>query len=314
MTNVMLQSDEERDAAARIEQLLEQHPQLKAARTPFQKRMAVRPILKKLRQDMDVQYKKQAHAEARLAFAETVLKASDQFPEWQKLPAKLEKNDHSRLHHLVTFLKLQAKMMPEIAKGDDPETVPWEEVVPFVVQHDWAGAFQNATDYAEGGFKLPYEMCAFEFRISGRSVTLLAFQADGEPPRFTHYVQFGDYWVSNDDERPVTAAMFAVEQAKAICVALEAEVATRHLERAPEKLNKKRVADGKMPLYSYHIINLNRRYRPADPSPGGGMVKAQKRLHFRRGHWRHYAEFKTWIRWTLVGNPELGFIDKEYRL
>lgn len=37
-------------------------------------------------------------------------------------------------------------------------------------------------------------------------------------------------------------------------------------------------------------------------------------LHFRRGHWRHYGEYKTWIKWMLVGDPELGFVDKMYKL
>jgi hypothetical protein len=33
-----------------------------------------------------------------------------------------------------------------------------------------------------------------------------------------------------------------------------------------------------------------------------------------RGHWRHYERHKTWIKWTLVGDPDLGFVDKHYRL
>jgi hypothetical protein len=40
----------------------------------------------------------------------------------------------------------------------------------------------------------------------------------------------------------------------------------------------------------------------------------KKRLHFRRGHWRHYETHKTWIKWMLVGDPDLGFIEKQYRL
>jgi hypothetical protein len=41
---------------------------------------------------------------------------------------------------------------------------------------------------------------------------------------------------------------------------------------------------------------------------------ASPRLHFRRGHYRHYPNHKLWIRWCLVGNPDLGFIDADYRL
>ena len=42
-------------------------------------------------------------------------------------------------------------------------------------------------------------------------------------------------------------------------------------------------------------------------------------LHWRRGHWRTLhrateAETKTWIRKCLVGDPERGYIAKNYRL
>lgn len=33
-----------------------------------------------------------------------------------------------------------------------------------------------------------------------------------------------------------------------------------------------------------------------------------------RGHWRRLSTFKTWVRWHLRGNPDLGFIDKKYTL
>lgn len=294
--------------------LLEEYPQLKAAKTPFQKKLAVMPILKKLNKQVAENQKDIAAKQYTLAWCEAVVEASKGFPEWEKIPPKLQKNDCSRLHHLVTDLKRSKKMMGNQMKGTDVDSIEWEKMAPFVVQHDWASAFQNAEEYSGGNFNLPYETCAFEFRISGKSVTILAFQAEGCEPSYQWYVQFGDYWVSHDENEDYPAKQFALRQVKAICVALEAEVATKHMQRAPEKLNRKRVADGKLPLYSYHIVNLNRRYRAANPSLGGGVPQGQKRLHFRRGHWRHYAEFKTWVRWTLVGNPELGFIDKEYRL
>lgn len=37
-------------------------------------------------------------------------------------------------------------------------------------------------------------------------------------------------------------------------------------------------------------------------------------MHFRRGHWRHYQDHRTWIKWCLVGDPDLGFVDKHYKL
>lgn len=66
------------------------------------------------------------------------------------------------------------------------------------------------------------------------------------------------------------------------------------------------------PLYEYRVVRLNR--KPRTQSLPATALHAPKRLHFRRGHWRHYEGFKTWVRWCLVGNPDLGFIDKEYRI
>lgn len=312
---IEFKTEQEKKAALEIDEILSKHPVLADPKvSPFKKRLAAMQILKGVQENIRRQELGIAEKKEQLAFCEKVIEASKAFPEWQKLPLKLEKNDCSRLHHLVAFLKAQDKYLREIRKGDDPNSIPWEQVTPFVVQHDWAAAFKNAGDYAEGSFTLPYEMCAFEFRISGRSVTVLGFQGDEQEPRFTPYIQFGDYWVSSDEpEDKVPAHAFAISQIKAICVALDAEVATRSVVRASEALNKKRVAEGRIPLYSYHVVNLNRRYRISNPS-GGGSVQGRRRLHFRRGHWRHYEKFKTWVRWTLVGNPELGFIDKEYRL
>jgi hypothetical protein len=45
-----------------------------------------------------------------------------------------------------------------------------------------------------------------------------------------------------------------------------------------------------------------------------GEKRHSPRLHFRRGHHRHYENYKLWIKWQLVGNPDIGFIDKDYKL
>lgn len=311
---VELKTDQEREAAKNIEAVMDtirNDPSL----SPYQKKLRAHRILKGVQEQITAEEKELSAKRVTLSWAEDVLEASKTFPEWEKAQPKLEKNDCSRLHNLIADLKLTKRMMGKAQmKGDDVDTIEWEKMVPFVVQHDWAGAFKNAGDYADGGFNLPNEMCAFEFRISGRSVTILAFQAEDCEPSYQWYVQFGHYWLSHDENEMYPAKQFALDQVKAICVALDAEVATRTMVRAPEKLNRKREADGKLPLYSYHIVNLNRRYRTANPSTAGGSAQSKKRLHFRRGHWRHYAEFKSWVRWTLVGNPDLGFVDKEYRL
>jgi hypothetical protein len=61
------------------------------------------------------------------------------------------------------------------------------------------------------------------------------------------------------------------------------------------------------------MIDLAKRHRVAHVG-GASSGRHKKRLHFCRGHWRHYEKSKTWIRWCLKGDPDLGFVDAEYKL
>jgi len=78
-------------------------------------------------------------------------------------------------------------------------------------------------------------------------------------------------------------------------------------------LNRKRERNHKPPLLAYHVVDLDRKNSGA----GGPTAEAAARairLHFRRGHWRHLDTGKVWVNWCLVGNPDLGWVDKEYRI
>jgi hypothetical protein len=201
----------------------------------------------------------------------------------------------------------------------------------FVVEHDWAAAFEGAQDYAgNDDWRLPYDLCCFEFRLSGRHVILTAMQTDDGPAiagavelrsRDNAWLVAGGGVTAGNKAVPPVDGLWdlikyaAVPQIKAICVALEAEVAETEVVRAPHRLNSKREREGKLPLFDHRVVRLGRRSkaRPLPPSHQGEPGRG-KRLHFRRGHWRHYQGHKTWIKWMLVGNPELGWIEKDYRL
>jgi len=207
-----------------------------------------------------------------------------------------------------------------------PEIEQAQREVPgvFLVQHDWASLLDKG-DVDEGGVRLPFESCCFEFQVSGRRVCVLVRSDDDGPYRMIPVVQAGAIWavfcsfdlrsgtpvieVGNDDE-PFGEMLYA--QIRAIAITLDAEVVESEVVRAPHKLNESRTKRGAPPLYDHHILRLVRRNRPA--ALRGEATGYRKRLHFRRGHWRHYSGFKTWIRWCLVGDPTLGFADKDYRL
>lgn len=308
---VQLQSEQEQATAEQVARVLAQHPELSdPTLSPFKKKLAARRILNHLRGRMDEADREKTQLNA-------LIESMQDFEAWSKTANPiLQKNDCSRFHKIIRWLKLASKKYGDVeAVKGDPHAYDWKGVQPFVVQHNWVAAFQNAGDYAEGTFNLPFERTAFEFRISGKSVTVLAQQDEGCAAAFRCYAECGEAWISDekngDTHPPFLLALAAV---KAICVALDAEVATHQVVRASEKVNRRREREGKIPFFSYHIVSLAHRSRVANPLGGTGGATTKKRLHFRRGHWRHYADFKSWVRWTLVGNPDLGFIDKEYRL
>jgi len=99
-------------------------------------------------------------------------------------------------------------------------------------------------------------------------------------------------------------------------------ISTEEIQR-PEKVNKKRIKKGLLPLYSYHVLNV-------DLSCGGkkriGPIVSSdihQRLHFQRGHFKQYMEDNKlfgkhtglyWWQPHLRGTNKDGFVDKEYHI
>jgi hypothetical protein len=100
---------------------------------------------------------------------------------------------------------------------------------------------------------------------------------------------------------------------RAARIALEATVAEVDIVRAPYKLNAARERRGKPPLPDYDIINLANRKRYVPVPEDLHDKRHSPRLHFR-SHIRHYANYTVKIIWCLVGDPDLEFIDKDYKL
>jgi len=249
----------------------------------------------------------------------------DDITKWLENPQpKLEKNDCSRLHKLKQSSKDHCIwfLLDDFKVGSDPALDG--EIQSFVVRHHWAEAFGCAIDELEPDFILPYPKCAFEFRIDGKNVIVIMQQVEGEAPIMAApYVECGPWWLrfrtldsmkgGRPDDIGAKVDKFLFDQIRAICIALDTEVAIGEAVRQPHKLNQKRLSKGQQPLLDYHVVNLARKSR-MDRLLTDGEPRTRVRLHFRRGHWRHYDGFKTWIRWTLVGDPDLGFIDHHYQI
>jgi hypothetical protein len=89
-----------------------------------------------------------------------------------------------------------------------------------------------------------------------------------------------------------------------------------------EKLNKKRIRNGKTPIYSYKVLNYEPNYlRKKHRSDNLNDPKYHVRLHFCRGHIKTYTEQNKlfgkitgsfWWEPFIRGDDEEGEIDKDY--
>lgn len=272
------------------------------------------PVAMKLRQKFETE---ERDIEANKAKTMRLAEKLEAFADWWGGPFVLEKNECSRYHRLQEAAG--AEFMYEWDEDEHIQAVPKQEDIArinahcFVVRHDWAAAF-SGTEVTLGDIVAPYEQCAFEFRYNGHTVIAMWEQSD--ELRAGIFAEFGDFWFALGPVGHSHPLICAVrDQIRAICISLDAEVATREIVRAPVALNEKRAKAGKVPLLDFHVVDLARRHRVSNPSHGGvGEPSHHKRLHFVRGHWRHYETHKSWVKWHLRGNPDLGFIAKHYQL
>lgn len=225
---------------------------------------------------------------------------------------------------------------------DDGQEVPCAspEIHSVRVEHDWAALVSKSPDFMDGAWRLPYNATCFEFMISDVRVCVLTTDTESGGDKIAHvglrlpkrdggkwvvdpaiYVLGANGWRGKREYcKPNWARCMTMlyQQVKACCIVLDAEVVTAEPERAPFRTNQPPKDDkAPLPKMSFHVVSLSRRHSRASALPLGKETTADRRsprCHFRRGHWRHYAEHKTWIKWMVVGDPDLGMIEKEYRL
>jgi hypothetical protein len=234
--------------------------------------------------------------------------ARDEAERWCVLPLVLQANECSRLHRLIEDI--------DAVTGPSKD---WSAIQTFVVKHDWAAAFPDLGEITNNEVILPFPMCAFEFRISGKNVVVIATDAGvvADGAKGLHWNYFiealpNSWWGFNDNEAKFLQE-FCQKQVKAISAMLDAQVAEHQVIRQPTALQEKRKKTGKLPLYDFRVIDLSHRHRSAR-NPDANKTDRRHRCHWRRGHWRHFANHRTWIKWMLVGDPDLGFVEKEYKL
>ncbi|NJL09056.1 MAG: hypothetical protein HC900_13060 [Methylacidiphilales bacterium] len=205
----------------------------------------------------------------------------------------------------------------------------------FVVARDWTTLFADQID-GNYEYQLPFDRCVFEFSVDQCRYFFLVHHDLGRPRAilmqpaalggwypFVFENRDGEWRRLHDpsysrvpDESPETRAASSIlchvfsDHVAAICIMLDAKVAETRVVRPKTKWARK----GHLPEFDYHEIVLRGRSERSETAGNSDEPHRGVRLHFRRGHWRHLADRRVWVNWALVGDPDLGVVEKHYRL
>jgi len=100
-----------------------------------------------------------------------------------------------------------------------------------------------------------------------------------------------------------------------LCAMLSMHNVEAERRTPPEKLQRKRQRNGKLPLYSYHVLKVDGQAWDS-PDRGFSTDSHGVRSHMRRGHIRRLngGERRVWVRATFVHGSKPGFVDKDYEV
>lgn len=199
---------------------------------------------------------------------------------------------------------------PDVGRADEVSDGPPPPVQAiFLLQHDWTLVAPPDGDRPPA----PFDSYAVEMDLEGCRVLV---RVDGVRNKYLFFIKGETEWVMVTPEPNDQFQLWSWQHILAMLKMLDADVAEPELIPAPVALNKQRAKKGKGPLLDYHVINLAKRHRSR--SQNSESTGRRVRLHFRRGHWYHpdaknRPDWKVWRKWTLVGDPDLGWVDHLYK-
>lgn len=220
--------------------------------------------------------------------------------------------------------------------------------VPLIVEHDWAALLRDQAAVTDGPFVLPFPIVLFQIKVSGQRLILAAYQRENNPDfldcsllrennnwphwreifffdvdRLTGKVRFTEEFFRRHppSERGRVQFLFAplaqyvTNQLRCACIALDAGIA-ECAARAGQ--NKRAASAQKLRPAAPHVVRPLRRNGSEQAQRASDDSGRRLRWHLRRGHWHTYitrsGRVQRWVRWQFVGDPDLGIVDKEYRL
>jgi hypothetical protein len=103
----------------------------------------------------------------------------------------------------------------------------------------------------------------------------------------------------------------------AILLLLNCKNIEKKENKPPEKLNKKRIKNGKLPLFSYYTLHI----KDSENSNSENILGDHNRIHLCRGHFKHYTQENPlfgkltgmyWWQPHVRGQNKDGIIMKDY--
>lgn len=260
---------------------------------------------------------------------------------------RLRAKQHSSNHRLFEAMATNKVVGRNGPLPENPNRADYfSRFVSIVPKHNWLEMLGDAIlPEFDDEWKLPFDLCCFEYDIWDKQQTTHVATFIGEDAKggiMSDFVEVDGVWsfmrmiqaptlqgiraacieeAKGKGFKEPDAGTWTIDFIRACCIAIDCEGAEFEDVPASPKLNKARAERGKTPLRDYKVINVRNRPKPGH-SRNGGEHSRGMRLHFRRGHWwprkenreTRFDRFRHWRPWRLVGDPDLGYIEHEYRI
>lgn len=186
---------------------------------------------------------------------------------------------------------------------------------PIIIEHDWSSLVDNLKTKDMPLVHLPFNVNVFEAVIDDEHhlallsdyASFVAKTVPGRGPGYhvTHYDTPGQLiWSHKKFERMILGASIMID-------ASVGELVKHTATKSPFKKHKKPYAPPS--FYSINLGKPKKNYENKGPSKPTGI---KQRAHFRKSHMRKLPgqDKKIRIPWYLAGDPDLGWVDKEFRI
>jgi hypothetical protein len=175
------------------------------------------------------------------------------------------------------------------------------------------GVELNKADLSGG---MPATRIANAAKIAAGHAHAKSMQIRSEP--FPIMPEFYEWAVATYGSREKANAQIILDSHDEVMMLIQAcsvincaNVTTSDVE-APVALNKKRLASGKQPFFSYKVLELAEE-RKATSRGGSGSHHASPRMHLRRGHLRQLERKVIWVRPAMINAESTrGVVHKDY--